>query len=103
MALPFIEQIFNSVESLKTKVDNKVDKTLVNLTNKNLNEITETGLYYVTFANCTNTPIAAGTNGYLIVIALTSNFSLQKYFTYNKNQNFERRNVNGSWTDWQES
>ncbi len=102
MSLPFIEQIFNSVESLKTKVDNKVDKTLVNLTNKNLNEITETGLYYVTFANCTNTPTTAGTNGYLIVIALTSNFSLQKYFTYNKNQSFERRNVNGVWTAWQE-
>ena len=92
----------NAIQELREYADSKISKTVTNISNVDLNTIVETGYYYVAYPNCTNVP-PNSTNGYLTVIAYTNKYCIQTYQAFNSNVKFERRNINGTWTEWTKS
>lgn len=104
-----VKQILNSIKSLWSKTNNKVDKTTnITTTNTDLNDYIEEGTYFFSSATYAPENRPTGTNGWLKVIKGSGDWVKQLWYragTNNSNdwQIFVRtKSATLDWSDWRE-
>ena len=102
-----IKELNIKINNLQTQINNKIDKTIsVTTANTNLNDYTETGIYYFSGAyKPINIP--SGTNGWLLVLKSDADTVKQLWFRYgtansNDYNTYVRTKFLSSWSNWKQ-